>query len=74
MYTWTILKWQQVDPTPRPDRISRDFSKEYPSVEVEPRKVLKQFPEKKKHIEKVRIYPSLYFIIHLATAECDTGP
>ena len=45
-----------VEPTPRSDRIEKDFSKEFPSVEVEPRKVVKQYPEKKKKtIESVKL-------------------
>ena len=44
-----------MEPTPRPDRISKDFKQEYPSVEVESRKVLKQVPEKKKNIENVKL-------------------
>lgn len=45
-----------VQPTPRPDRISQDFDKEYPDVEVECRKVLNA-PEKdsKKNMENVKL-------------------
>ena len=46
---------KEVEPTPRPDRIQRDYAQEYPSVEVESRKVMKQFPEKKKNIENVKL-------------------
>lgn len=35
-----LLQPQEVEPTPRSDRITHDFSKEYPEVEVESRKLL----------------------------------
>ncbi|KAK7088085.1 serine/threonine-protein kinase 36-like isoform X2 [Littorina saxatilis] len=45
-----------VDPTPRPDRISKDYKKEYPSIEVEGRRTIKKKVEKeKKNIENVRL-------------------
>lgn len=46
-----------MDPTPRVDRISKDYKQEYPNIEVGSRKVLKQEPEtkKKKNIENVKL-------------------
>ena len=44
-------EWDDKDvqePTPRPARLSKDYSQEYPDVEVSSRKVVNQFPEKKK--------------------------
>ncbi|XP_022108847.1 serine/threonine-protein kinase 36-like [Acanthaster planci] len=37
---WNSLK--EVEPTPREDRITRDYAQEFPSVEVESRKVLRR--------------------------------
>jgi len=50
------LFYQTVEPTPRPDRISRDYSQECPDVQVEARKVISQFPEKSKNnMENVKL-------------------
>ncbi|KAK6192112.1 hypothetical protein SNE40_003650 [Patella caerulea] len=35
---------QAVEPTPRPDRISKDYHKEYPSIEIEGRRTIKKTP------------------------------
>ena len=45
-----------VEPTPRSDRISKDYSREYPSVEVGSCKVLNRQSEKtKKNFENVKL-------------------
>ena len=44
-----------MDPTPRPDRISKDYKKEYPSIEVEGRRTIKKKADTKKNIENVRL-------------------
>ncbi|XP_046556063.1 serine/threonine-protein kinase 36-like isoform X1 [Haliotis rubra] len=52
----TIL--ENVDPTPRPNRISQDYKKEYPSIEIEGPRTIKRknsIPEKKKNIENVKL-------------------
>lgn len=41
-------------PTPRADRISKDYAQEFPSVEVESRRTLKVSPERK-NIENVKL-------------------
>ncbi|XP_076434866.1 serine/threonine-protein kinase 36-like isoform X2 [Babylonia areolata] len=46
---------KNVDPTPRPDRISKDYKKEYPSIEVEGRRTIKKKGDTKKNIENVRL-------------------
>ncbi|KAL8605032.1 hypothetical protein ACOMHN_018834 [Nucella lapillus] len=44
-----------VEPTPRTDRISKDYKKEYPSIEVEGRRTIKKKADTKKNIENVRL-------------------
>lgn len=44
-----------MEPTPRADRITKDYEKEYPSIEVEGRKTIKKTTDKKKNIENVRL-------------------
>lgn len=46
---------QNVEPTPRSDRISKDYKKEYPSIEIEGRRTIKKKPENKKNIENVKL-------------------
>ncbi|ELU14949.1 hypothetical protein CAPTEDRAFT_150354 [Capitella teleta] len=52
-------EWDQppplIEPTPRSDRLSHDYSKEYPEVEVESRKVLNP-PPAKNNMEKVKLH------------------
>ena len=43
-----------MEPTPRPDRISKDYAQEYPSIEVDARRSVKNDTEKKKNIENVK--------------------
>ncbi len=42
-----------MDPTPRLDRISKDYAHEYPSIEVESRKILNK--PKKNNMENVKL-------------------
>jgi hypothetical protein len=45
-----------VDPTPRSDRLTKDYEKEYPSIEVEGRRTLKKKGgENQKNIENVKL-------------------
>ena len=47
---------QDAGPTPRTDRIDKDYEKDHPSVEVEARKVLSKDKKKdKKNIENVKL-------------------
>ncbi|KAL5015967.1 hypothetical protein ScPMuIL_005556 [Solemya velum] len=46
---------KDMEPTPRADRITKDYEKEYPSIEVEGRKTIKKTTDKKKNIENVRL-------------------
>ncbi|KAK7488222.1 hypothetical protein BaRGS_00020529 [Batillaria attramentaria] len=46
---------KNMEPTPRSDRISKDYKKEYPSIEVEGRRTLKKKGENKKNIENVHL-------------------
>ncbi|KAK3576136.1 hypothetical protein CHS0354_043102 [Potamilus streckersoni] len=45
------------DPTPRPDRISKDYEREYPSIEIEGRRTIKKNTDnkQKKNIENVKL-------------------
>ncbi|XP_021342400.1 serine/threonine-protein kinase 36-like isoform X3 [Mizuhopecten yessoensis] len=52
------LEIENLSPTPRTDRISKDYEKEYPSIEIEGRRTVRRSPEKKekrKNIEKVKL-------------------
>ena len=55
-YNYCIF--QNVDPTPRTDRISKDYEKEYPSIEIEGRRTIHRSTDKhisKKNIENVKL-------------------
>ena len=62
---YSVAYPQTADPTPRPDRISRDYSQEYPDIEIEPRKVISQHPEKKKknNMENVKLNEEVCLLI-----------
>ncbi|XP_013385413.1 serine/threonine-protein kinase 36 [Lingula anatina] len=45
---------KMVNPTPRADRISKDYEKEYPSIEVDSRRTLRRSPDRK-NIENVKL-------------------
>ncbi|CAH1801756.1 unnamed protein product [Owenia fusiformis] len=51
---WEKTSIPEVDPTPRPDRISQDYAQEYPSIEVESRKLTKT-TDKHNTIEQVKL-------------------
>jgi len=46
---------QNMEPTPRTDRISKDYKKEYPSIEIEGRRTIKKKGDTKKNIENVKL-------------------
>lgn len=50
---------QNISPTPRPDRISKDYEKEYPSIEIEGRRTVRKSPSKEKrnksHVDNVKL-------------------
>ena len=46
--TTHLYLYQVPEPTPRPDRISKDYKEEYPSIEVESRTVLNKKKKEKK--------------------------
>ncbi|XP_052801977.1 serine/threonine-protein kinase 36-like isoform X1 [Mya arenaria] len=52
---------KNTDPTPRADRISKDYEKEYPSIEIEGRRTIRKSTEKReenlptKNIENVKL-------------------
>ena len=48
---------QNISPTPRTDRISKDYEKEYPSIEIEGRRTVRKSPSKKekKHVDNVKL-------------------
>lgn len=51
---WFVF--QEVTPTPRTDRINKDYEKDHPAVEIEARKVLnKEKKKEKKNIENVKL-------------------
>ena len=41
-------------PTPRVDRISRDYAQEYPSIEIEGRRVINK-PDRQKNMDNVKL-------------------
>ncbi|VDI30045.1 fused, partial [Mytilus galloprovincialis] len=43
---------ENISPTPRPDRISKDYEKEYPSIEIEGRTTVRRIPEREKDKNK----------------------
>ena len=51
-----VLFHQTADPTPRTDRITKDYEKEYPSIEIEGRRTIRKSTDKqKKNIENVKL-------------------
>ncbi|KAK3094442.1 hypothetical protein FSP39_001787 [Pinctada imbricata] len=48
---------KNISPTPRADRISVDYEKEYPSIEIEGRRTVRKSPSKKekKHVDNVKL-------------------
>ncbi|XP_052245877.1 serine/threonine-protein kinase 36-like isoform X2 [Dreissena polymorpha] len=48
---------KNADPTPRTDRISKDYEKEYPSIEIEGRRTIRKSSDKQptKNIENVKL-------------------
>lgn len=52
---------QNMEPTPRLDRISKDYKKEYPSIEVEGRRTLKKKNDQK-NIENVKLDGEVYIL------------
>ena len=75
-FDWTQLcdsEWltflslsQNVDPTPRTDRISKDYKKEYPSIEIEGRRTIKKKGDTKKNIENVKLDGEVDLVIFVA--------
>ena len=54
---WTdhiLVFFQKVTPTPRVDRISRDYAQEYPSIEIEGRRVINK-PDQQKNMDNVKL-------------------
>lgn len=55
----TDIREENISPTPRPDRISKDYEKEYPSIEIEGRRTVRKSPSKEKrnksHVDNVKL-------------------
>ena len=53
-----------MSPTPRPDRISKDYEKEYPSIEIEGRRTVRKSPSKEKrnksHVDNVKLETEVF--------------
>lgn len=50
---------QNINPTPKPNKINKNYEKKYPNIEIENRRTIKKNPNKKKknksHINNIKL-------------------